>query len=83
MPELNEEISKLNTEATLVKSAISDVQKSLDKVLLELKKSKTFDEMRNEITEANALKRAATEKQEELDEVLAKTKVFIENKDSL
>ena len=48
-----------------------------------LRKSKTFAEMRNEIMKANALKRAATEKQEELGKILAKTKVFIENKDSL
>ena len=76
MTELNEEISKLNAEATLLKSTISDLQKSLDKALLDAQKKQTFAEMRNEITKANALKRAATEKQEELDKTLAKKRFY-------
>ena len=71
MAELNEEIFKLNTEATLLKLTIWDLQKSSDKILLDAQKKQTFVEMRNEITKANALKRAATEKQEELDKTLA------------
>ena len=71
MAELNEEILKLNTEATLLKLTIWDLQKSSDKILLDAQKKQTFVEMRNEITKANALKRAATEKQEELDKTLA------------
>ena len=79
--ELNEEISKLNTDATLLKSTISDLQKSSDKALLNAqKKNKTFAEMRNEITKASALKRAATEKQEELDKTLAKKKFLLRKK---
>ena len=81
--ELNEEISKLNTEATLLKSPISDIEKSSDKALLDAQKKKTLTEMRNEVTKANALKKAATNKQEELDKTLAKKKVFIDKKDSL
>ena len=38
--ELNEEISKLNTEATLLKSPISDIEKSSDKALLDAQKKK-------------------------------------------
>ena len=38
--ELNEEISKLNTDATLLKSTISDLQKSSDKALLNAQKKK-------------------------------------------
>ena len=45
--ELNEEISKLNTEATLLKSTISDLQKRSDKALLDAQKKQTFAEMRN------------------------------------
>ena len=81
--ELNEEISQLNTEATLLKSPISDIEKSSDKALLDAQKKKTLTEMRNEVTKANALKKAATNKQEELDKTLAKKKVFIDKKDSL
>ena len=38
--ELNEEISKLNTDATLLKSTISDLQKSSDKALLNTQEKK-------------------------------------------
>ena len=82
MAELNEEILKLITEATLVKSTISDLQKSSDKALLDAQKKQTLAEVRNEVAKANALKRAATEKQEGLEKTLAKKKVFIEKKDS-
>ena len=78
--ELNEEISKLNTEAMLLKSTISDLQKNSDKALLDAQKKKTFAEMRNEIPKANALKRAVTEKQEELDKALAKKKFLLRKK---
>ena len=83
LAELNEEISKLNTEATLLKSPILDIQNSSDKALLDAQKKQTLTEMRNEVTKANALKKAATNKQEELDKTLAKKKVFIDKKDSL
>ena len=74
--DLDEEISKLNNEATLLKSTISDPQKSSDKALLNAQKKQTFAEMRNEIMKANALKRVATEKQEELDKTLAKKSFY-------
>ena len=74
--ELNEGISKLNTSTTLLKSTISDFQKSSDKALLDAQKKQTFGEMRNEITKASALKRVATEKQEELDKTLAKKSFY-------
>ena len=61
--ELNEEILRLNTKATLLKSTISDLQKSSDKALLDAQKKQTFVEMRNEIMKANTLKRAATEQE--------------------
>ena len=83
LAELNEEITKLNTEATLLKSTTSDFQESLDKALLDAQKKETLAEMRNEVTKASALKRAATEKQEELDKSVAEKKVFMEKKDSL
>ena len=41
LTELNEEISKLNTEAMLFKSTISDLQKTSDKPLLDAQKNKT------------------------------------------
>ena len=78
--ELNEEISKLNIEATLAKSTISHLQKSSDKALLDAQKKQTFAEMRNEITKANALKRAATEKQDELEKTFAKKKFLLRKK---
>ena len=53
MAELNEEILKLNTEATLLKLTISDLQKSSDKILLDTQKKQTFVETRNEITKAS------------------------------
>ena len=74
--DLDEEISKLNNEATLLKSTISDPQKSSDKALLNAQKKQTFAEMRNEIMKANALKRVATEKQEELDKTLTKKSFY-------
>ena len=74
--DLDEQISKLNNEATLLKSTISDPQKSSDKALLNAQKKQTFAEMRNEIMKANALKRVATEKQEELDKTLAKKSFY-------
>ena len=82
LAELNEEVLKLITEATLVKSTISDLQKSSDKALLDAQKKQTLAEVRSEVAKANALKRAATEKQEGLEKTLAKKKVFIEKKDS-
>ena len=77
--ELNEEILKLNTKATLLKLTIQTFKKVQTRHCWMHRKN-SFSEMRNEIMKANALKRAATEKEEELDKTLAKIKVFIEKK---
>ena len=50
LAELNEEILKLNTKATLLRSTISDLQKSLEKAILDVQKKQTLAEMRNEVT---------------------------------
>ena len=83
LAELSEEISKLNTEATLLQSTISDLQENSDKALLDARKKQTPAKMRNEVTKASALTRAVTKTQEELYKTLAKKKFFIEKKDSL
>ena len=49
LAEVDEEILKLNTEARLLKSTISDLQKSLDKALLDAQKKQSLAEMRNEV----------------------------------
>ena len=49
LAELNEDILKLNTKATLLKSTISDLQKSSDKALLDAQKKQSLAEMRNEV----------------------------------
>ena len=50
--ELKEEISKLNTEVTLLKLIISVLQKSSDKTFLNAHKKQTLPETRNEVTKA-------------------------------
>ena len=50
LAELNEEILKLNTKAMLLRSAISDLQKSSEKAMLDVQKKQTLAEMRNEVT---------------------------------
>ena len=40
LAELNEKISKLNTDATLLKSTLSDLKKTSDKTLLDAQKQK-------------------------------------------
>ena len=80
LDDLNEEISKSNTKATLSKSTISGLQKSSDKALFDVQKKQIIAEMRNEVTKASKLKRAGTEKQEKMDKAFAKKKVLLRGK---
>ena len=80
LAELSEEISKLNTEATLLQSTISDLQENSDKALLDAQKKQTPAKMRNEVTKASALTRAVTKTREELDKTLAKRNFLLRKK---